>query len=477
MNTTSAPLFGIDIQATNTAGKRRSRAAIAIGLAFMSLAGIFSFLPQQTTLAAGNATSFLLSIEGKTDDISIEANKAFSLTVKALDNDLATATGYTGTVVINATDSRARLPAQYTFTAADRGEKRFDLALTLLTPGNQTVTVKDNANAAITGEVTMTITAGTTNNTADSTKPVILTPTNDSTVNRAQLDITGTSAPNVQVSIYDNDKLLGTVNADTTGRFSYSTDSLTDGTHTLRAAVVNSQGVKTSSTTVQVRVDTAPPILQSVTVNPLEVEGTQKATITVNTEPELTSVKATADQRAITLAPVAGKPGSYSGEFIAPQAPGLYPVDIEVTDKFNNTSKYRAQATIKVKAAVVAAANILPTASVSASVQTGRAPLTVNFKSQAADSDGRIVSYLWNFGDGKTSTEANPTHIYDTEGNFTVNLTVTDDKGGSTTTTLQGKDITAQPQGEVTQSGPELWVAVLAAVAVGFFASRRHATR
>jgi len=40
-----------------------------------------------------------------------------------------------------------------------------------------------------------------------------------------------------------------------------------------------------------------------------------------------------------------------------------------------------------------------------------------------------IVSYLWNFGDGNTSTQTNPTHTYLNAGNYQVTLTVTDDKG------------------------------------------------
>jgi len=53
---------------------------------------------------------------------------------------------------------------------------------------------------------------------------------------------------------------------------------------------------------------------------------------------------------------------------------------------------------------------------------------TVSFSSTGStDSDGTIVSYLWNFGDSSTSTEANPDHIYALIGNYSVNLTVTDD--------------------------------------------------
>ena len=47
------------------------------------------------------------------------------------------------------------------------------------------------------------------------------------------------------------------------------------------------------------------------------------------------------------------------------------------------------------------------------------------------DMDGRIASYLWDFGDGATSTGANPTHVYAAAGDYRVHLTVTDDGGAS----------------------------------------------
>jgi hypothetical protein len=40
--------------------------------------------------------------------------------------------------------------------------------------------------------------------------------------------------------------------------------------------------------------------------------------------------------------------------------------------------------------------------------------------------DSRTVIYLWDFGDGSTSTEANPIHVFGKKGNFTVTLTITD---------------------------------------------------
>ncbi|HCL4436573.1 TPA: collagenase [Clostridium botulinum] len=53
----------------------------------------------------------------------------------------------------------------------------------------------------------------------------------------------------------------------------------------------------------------------------------------------------------------------------------------------------------------------------------------IKFSSEGSTDDGKIVSYAWDFGDGETSSEKNPTHAYKTPGTYTVKLTVTDDKG------------------------------------------------
>jgi PKD repeat protein len=44
------------------------------------------------------------------------------------------------------------------------------------------------------------------------------------------------------------------------------------------------------------------------------------------------------------------------------------------------------------------------------------------------------IEYSWDFGDGNTSTEKNPTHVYSTPGNYTVTHTVTKDSGQSSIT-------------------------------------------
>ena len=67
----------------------------------------------------------------------------------------------------------------------------------------------------------------------------------------------------------------------------------------------------------------------------------------------------------------------------------------------------------------------------------GNAGDSIAMRSNSTDADGSISSHLWDFGDGTTSTEANPAHVYATPGIYSITLTVTDNDGESTVTTTQ----------------------------------------
>jgi len=71
------------------------------------------------------------------------------------------------------------------------------------------------------------------------------------------------------------------------------------------------------------------------------------------------------------------------------------------------------------------------------------------------DPDGSIASYSWDFGDGGSSAQANPTYSYTTAGNYTATLTVTDDKGatGSASASVTINDSGIPPTGQEIQNG------------------------
>jgi PKD repeat protein len=86
---------------------------------------------------------------------------------------------------------------------------------------------------------------------------------------------------------------------------------------------------------------------------------------------------------------------------------------------------------------VTSPANQLPVAKAAASVTSGPAPLAVTFSSAGStDPDGAITGYHWNFGDGTSSTAANPGKTFSAAGTYTVILTVTDDRGGTGSASL-----------------------------------------
>ncbi|MHA1717403.1 MAG: PKD domain-containing protein [Promethearchaeota archaeon] len=57
----------------------------------------------------------------------------------------------------------------------------------------------------------------------------------------------------------------------------------------------------------------------------------------------------------------------------------------------------------------------------------------VVFEDLSSDTSGDIVSWYWDFGDGSTSTDQNPIHIYSQDGSYIVRLTVTDEYGANAT--------------------------------------------
>jgi PKD repeat protein len=118
-----------------------------------------------------------------------------------------------------------------------------------------------------------------------------------------------------------------------------------------------------------------------------------------------------------------------------------------------------------------------PSATADAYPKGGSAPLWVHFTGLGSDSDGSISSYSWDFGDGTSSTEQDPSHTYQNAGSFTATLTVTDDDGATGTTTMffnvsegrtsdggsdQGSDTTSGGEGTSNTPGFSVLVAISA---------------
>jgi PKD repeat protein len=103
------------------------------------------------------------------------------------------------------------------------------------------------------------------------------------------------------------------------------------------------------------------------------------------------------------------------------QNPGSYSAQLSVSDGTSTTTS--TSITINL---TIAGTNQPPVAVASATPTAGPAPLSVSFSSAGSyDPEGATLSYNWTFGDGSTSTAANPSHTY-AAGTFSAQLSVSD---------------------------------------------------
>ncbi|MGQ9794372.1 MAG: PKD domain-containing protein [Anaerolineae bacterium] len=106
---------------------------------------------------------------------------------------------------------------------------------------------------------------------------------------------------------------------------------------------------------------------------------------------------------------------------------GVYTITLTVTDNMGATGQAVQPITIEPPPPD----NVPPTAVISGAGMAGglpQQPLAFSGVT-SSDSDGTIVQYIWDFGDGTVAYDAEVIKVYEQPGTYTVVLTVTDDKG------------------------------------------------
>jgi PKD repeat protein len=128
---------------------------------------------------------------------------------------------------------------------------------------------------------------------------------------------------------------------------------------------------------------------------------------------------------------------------------GSFDVILTVTD--NDTFTDTATQTI----VIFAGGNIPPSAAFTAAPNPSYigVPVTVN-ATNSSDTDGTLVSYAWNFGDGTIASGMVVAKLYIAKGTFPVTLTVTDDGAAWDTATLS--IVIANRPPEITAVSPSL---------------------
>jgi len=114
-------------------------------------------------------------------------------------------------------------------------------------------------------------------------------------------------------------------------------------------------------------------------------------------------------------------------------ASGTYTVNLTVSDTCGSDSETKTGyiGSDSATAVIEVLSCAKPTAGFSSLPTSGYAPLEVTFSNL---STGDTLSFLWDFGDGDTSTDRHPTHTYRTANNYTVTLAVTNLWGSDSAT-------------------------------------------
>lgn len=194
----------------------------------------------------------------------------------------------------------------------------------------------------------------------------------------------------------------------------------------LRAYAVDMAGLKSNYATAQYTVDNTPPAAKDFTA---QLDG---ATVYLdwsdNGETDLSGFRVyrSTDGEHFTLLGSRGSnsTGSYSFvDTITDQTSNTYIYKLESIDRLGNTASWLQTVEytyVYINQAPVAQMRIPDYMALD---------VEETFDASASTDDMAIVSYLWDFGDGTTSTEVCPVKSYDAVGTYTVKLSVTDNEG------------------------------------------------
>jgi len=146
------------------------------------------------------------------------------------------------------------------------------------------------------------------------------------------------------------------------------------------------------------------------------------------------------DEEATLVDEVAAKPGTVQTSVDYPQEPGRYCYLVGAIARFERPGRVATRFHDHPSSAPSAP----PVASFTYFEDDGSNPYSIQFENNSAD-DGAIVAFHWDFGDGTTSDEIEPQHVYAAGGSYEVTLAVTDDQGNTDTFTVTVEVSDPQP--------------------------------
>jgi len=217
------------------------------------------------------------------------------------------------------------------------------------------------------------------------------------------------------------------------------------GTYTVTLLVTDQSGATNQTTTsITVQSGATNQTTTSITVQPLIVDpNPPTAVVTASTPAGDAPLKVSFDGSASTtpnsnLVSYTWNFGDGTAETNGANASHIFTTAGTFTTQLTVVDNLGLSATVSIPIIVIgsAPANEKPVAVIASTVPSVSDPLTIFFDgSQSSDSDGSIVNYTWNFGDGTTGSGQTVQHTYASAATYAVSLQVTDDQGDTAIST------------------------------------------
>ena len=304
--------------------------------------GNWTLAQTTTTLTEGSHsfTATATDAAGNTSAPSTVTTISVDLTAPGAPTSLqviANGTQVTGTAEAGSTVTITSGNGTVLGTATADGNGNFSATLTTAQTNGEALLVYATDKAGNAG-VSASVVAPSTNipnapviaNIDDNVGSVTGGLTNGKTTDDTTPTLSGTAQPNATVTLYNNGVSMGTVVADASGNWSFTTPALSEGSHAFTATATNSAGTSPISLSTTVIVDVTAPNAPAGTFN---ADG---SVLTGTAEAGSTVTIRLADGSTVTT--TADSNGAYSYTFLNKQTEGQT-LQITATDAAGNTSQ------------------------------------------------------------------------------------------------------------------------------------------
>lgn len=265
------------------------------------------------------------------EQVTVPAQKALNLIVRAVDSAGNTVTDYTGTIAFDLTPNGIT-PTDYTFSQVDKGEALFELALVLPT-GDFTLTITDQDQPLVKTEIEITSQFQGVPNLNNTNVQLKIDSPVANAIYAKNFSVQGsTNTENTEIIIKEGPLELARGEVGENNSFNFVLD-LSDGNHSLEITAIYLPDGSETSTTIPLEIDKTAPVITEVLLPEEAVKAGESFEIAATAEDR---VKLEVFINNLSYEFDSNGSGKYRLTTLAPLDEGDYPVHVRATDELGN---------------------------------------------------------------------------------------------------------------------------------------------